>query len=160
MQQDRLRPPRYKPFWMKAMENLSQERSRLYKIAKQNGTILAWAAWRQIHRAIKRHVSMLKTSVLSAGGGKNKSTRIASSSCLDGETRIVYIDNHYTYGLLQDPQRPHLRGAPHGTPSAGRSCLVWALQPVISQNPPDEVGKRHTMRLAICQRVSSSSLLH
>jgi hypothetical protein len=76
---------------------------------------------------------------------------------LEGEeTRIVYIDNHYTHGLLQDPPRPHLRGMPHGTPRAGRSCLVWALRSVLSQNTPDEVGKRHTMRLVICQRVSGS----
>jgi hypothetical protein len=70
--------------------------------------------------------------------------------------RFLYIENHYAHGLLQAPRRLHLRGMPHGTPSAGRSCLLWALRPVLSQNPPDEVGKRHTMRLAICQRVLST----
>jgi hypothetical protein len=34
--------------------------------------------------------------------------------------------------------------------------LVWALQTILSLNPHNEAGKRHTMRLAICQRVSSS----
>jgi hypothetical protein len=26
--------------------------------------------------------------------------------------------------------------------------LVWAQQPILSRNPPDEVGKRHATRLA------------
>jgi hypothetical protein len=51
---------------------------------------------------------------------------------LEGETRIIYIDNPYTHALLQDPQRPHLRGVPHGTLCSGRSCLVWALRHVLS----------------------------
>jgi hypothetical protein len=34
--------------------------------------------------------------------------------------------------------------------------LVWVLRPLLSRNPPDEVGKGHTMRLAICRRVPSS----
>jgi hypothetical protein len=61
-------------------------------------------------------------SVLSAGGDKPKSARLASSPLFEGGGLDRYINNHSTHGLLQDSQRPHFRGVPHGSPSASRSC--------------------------------------
>jgi hypothetical protein len=74
---------------------------------------------------------------------------------MDGVKRKSIFSTPWWVRFFRDSTRPHLRGVPHGTLKCRPILLVPALRPVLSRNPSDEVGKRLTARLAICQRVSS-----
>jgi hypothetical protein len=62
-------------------------------------------------------------NVRSSGDGPKKKARGLPLSSLFLEERPRSLLNIFTiHGLLQDPQRPHLRGVPHSSPRAGRPC--------------------------------------
>jgi hypothetical protein len=69
------------------------------------------------------------------------------------------LDRSYRYYYPRAPPRyPETSLARRATrhPECWPILLNWALRSVLIRSPPHEFGKRHSMRLAICQQVSSS----
>jgi hypothetical protein len=83
-----------------------------------------------------------------------KGTRLASLLPTSSPMNF-YLENHYPRTPPRSPETA-LAWCATRHPKCRPILLVWGQRPVLSENPPDEVGKRHTVRLAISQRVSSS----
>jgi hypothetical protein len=91
--------------------------------------------------------------------GNIEGTSLLLSSLLGGEAWIVYIVNHY--------RRAHSKISRDRTFTAcltARQVLAdlagMGATACSQPKPHDDVGELHAMRLAISQRVSSSSLRH
>lgn len=58
------RPKRFKSFWTKDLDNLSKERSKIYRVAKRSGTQTDWSRYEETDRAIKKTVRKRKQNAL------------------------------------------------------------------------------------------------